>query len=182
MLKNNRITAKLLASAALAETAHPNAVELVGGVFYKVFVAAQNAGFKVAGVFALHANSGSSQVCRTHVRCLKVKNYDFKMNPWAKNSLHSFYQNWIFVKILAERWSWFFCVNKADCNSAFCKVRKDFQKRFCAATVFYVKVFYVCSANPQSFFYVFYPLNYLLVMGFICNVQSFWGKRIFHFC
>ena len=44
-----------LAFTSFAISAHPNAVELFGGVFYKVSIDAENPGFEVAGVFTFHA-------------------------------------------------------------------------------------------------------------------------------
>ena len=46
---------------------HPDAVELFGGVFYEVFVAAEDAGFEVAGVFAFHAKTCTGEICGAYV-------------------------------------------------------------------------------------------------------------------
>ena len=59
----NRIPAELFPFASFTIRAHPNAVELFGGVFYEVEVGAEDAGFEVAGIFAFHAETGSGQVC-----------------------------------------------------------------------------------------------------------------------
>lgn len=106
------------------------------------------------------------------------------MNSRAKNSFHTFDEGRVFVKILAKCRTWFFCVNQTDCNSFFCKVRKNFKKWFCTASVFYIQVFYISSTNPKCFLYIFYTFYYLVIMSFICNVEEVsgvaagvWGRR-----
>ena len=63
----NRIPAELFPFASFAVGAHPDAVELFGGVFYEVAVGAEDAGFEVAGVFAFHAEAGAGEVCGAYV-------------------------------------------------------------------------------------------------------------------
>ena len=106
---------------------HPDAVELFGGVFYEVFVAAEDAGFEVAGVFAFHAETGTGEVGGAYVGGFQIKNDDFEMDSWTEDAFHAFDKGWVFVKILAESGAWFFCVNQADCYSAFGEVGKYFE-------------------------------------------------------
>ena len=88
--------------------AHPDAVELFGGVFYEVAVGAEDAGFAVAGVFAFHAQAGSSEICGAYVCGFEVEDDNLKMNSWAKDSFHAFYEGGVFVEVLAEGGAWFF--------------------------------------------------------------------------
>ena len=127
---------------------HPDAVELFGGVFYKVAVGTEDAGFEVAGVFAFHAEAGAGEVCGAYVSGFQVKDYNLKMDARAENTFHAFYKGGVFVEILAERGAWFFCMYQADFDSAFGEVGKNFQKRFGSTAVFYVKVFNISGANP----------------------------------
>ena len=106
---------------------HPDAVELFGGVFYEVFVGAEDAGFEVAGVFAFHAEAGASEVSGAYVGGFEVKDDDFEMDSWAEDSFHTFDEGWVFVEILAEGGSGFFGVNQADFYSALGKVGKNFE-------------------------------------------------------
>ena len=106
---------------------HPDAVELFGGVFYELFICAKDAGFEVAGVFAFHAKSGAGEVGGADISGFQIEHDDFEMDSWTEDALHTFYEGWIFVEILAEGRAGFFGVDQADFYSAFGEVGKYFE-------------------------------------------------------
>ena len=107
--------------------AHPDAVELFGGVFYELFICAKDAGFEVAGVFAFHAEAGAGEVGGAYVGGFGVEDDDFEMDSWAEDAFHSFDEGGVFVEILAEGRAGFFGVDQADFYSAFGEVGKYFE-------------------------------------------------------
>ena len=152
---------------------HPDAVELFGGGFYEVAVGTEDAGFEVAGVFAFHAEAGAGEVGGAYVGGFEVEDDDFEMDSWAEDAFHAFDESGVFVEILTEGGTGFFGVDEADFYSAFGEVGKDFEQGLGSAAVFYVEVFDVGGADPQSFFDGFDSLCDLVVVRFVGDVGKF---------
>ncbi len=143
--------------ARFAVFSHPHVIKLVHGLFDDYRVVCQDACFKVALVISLHANASTSEVGTADINLLTIENHHFEMDSWTKDPFKTVVEYWIFVKILPEIWSRFFCMDKPHLHTTPNELGHKSQKWFRLLPQLHIKVFYIGSTNPKRMFHRLNP-------------------------
>lgn len=131
--------------------ANPECVELIDGGFHELGVVGEDACLEVATELAFHTDSRSSEVCRTDIDRLQIKNQHLEVHPRTQHSFQAGCENGIFVEILTEIRSWLFGVNQANAHTPLEKSGNLSQQGNGAVALFHIQILNVGSANPQRF-------------------------------
>ena len=75
------VWAVVFALAGFAVLAYPNIVKLLHGLLDDLWVIGQDASFEVTLIAALHANTGTREVCAADIHLLTVKDKHLEVNP-----------------------------------------------------------------------------------------------------
>ena len=157
------ISAEHLPSAVLTLESSPDGVELVNGGFDQGGFIGQDSCLKVSGPSALHSYPSSSQIGRTDIGSLTIKDDYLEVDTRTKGTLQAGKEDRVVVKVFPEVRPRFLGVNQANLLALLDQVGQDSQER----TVFIIEVLDISRSDPKRTFHLGHPGNHLLEMGFV---------------
>ena len=91
---------------------YPYFIELVHGLFNEFRVISQDACFKIASSFSLHANSRTREVSTSYICHLAIINYHLEMDTRAQHAFQAIIQYGVLIKVLTKVGARFLRMNK----------------------------------------------------------------------
>ncbi len=108
----NWVYAKVSTFTFLAMFSHPYFIKLIHGLLNDFRFISQDASFKVASSFSLHAYTGTRKVRTTDINFFPIENKHLEMNTRTKHSLQAVIEHWVLIKVLPKVRPRFFCMYK----------------------------------------------------------------------
>ncbi len=168
---HDAIGAKLLSAAAGAVAAYPYAVELFDGGGDEGGVGGEDAGFKIAAVFAFHADARPCQVGRADVGAFQIHDDELEMHARAEHAFQGGCQNRVAVKILPKGGAGFLGVNEPHIHPARQQSRPYPQQgRGFPAPLPNVDVLNIRRSHPKLPLHLPHAGKDLFVMRFVSDV------------
>ena len=175
---HNPIHAEFLSAAAGAVAAHPYAVELFDGGGDEVGIGGEDARFKIAAVFAFHADACPCQVGGADVGAFQIHDDELEMHARAEHALQGGCQNRKTVKIFPKGGAGFLGVNEPHIHPAFQQPRPHPQQgRGFPASLPNVDVLNIRRSHPKLPLHLPHAGKDLFVMRFVGDVA---GEEITH--
>lgn len=167
----NLIRTEFLSAAAGAVAAYPYAVELFDGGGDEVGVGGEDACFKIAAVFAFHADARPCQVGRADVGTFQIHDDELEMHARAEHAFQGGCQNRKTVKIFPKGGAGFLGVNEPHIHPAFQQLRPHPQQgRGFPAPLPNVDVLNIRRSHPKLPLHLLHAGKDLLVMRFVSDV------------
>ena len=123
------VCAEISTLAFFAMFTHPYFIELVHCLFDNFCVICKDSSFKVSFIIRLHTDTGTSKVRTPDIHLLPIENHHLEVHTRAEHSLQAVIQHRIFVKVLAEVWTWFFGMYKSYLHATPNELGNKSQKR-----------------------------------------------------
>lgn len=165
------IRAEFLPPAAWAVAAHPYAVELFDGGGDEGGVGGEDACFKIAAVFAFHADARPCQVGGADVGAFQIHDDELEMHARAEHALQGGCQNRKTVKIFPKGGAGFLGVNEPHIHPALQQPRPHPQQgRGFPAPLPNVDVLNIRRSHPKLPLHLPHAGKDLFVMRFISDV------------
>ena len=149
-----RVAAEGATPAGFAVTAHPYLIELAHRLLHNHGVVGEDAGLEVAGVFALHPDSGAGKVGAADIDFLAIEDEHLEVHARTERPFHPVDERRILVEILTERRSRFLGVDEPYFHAPADELRQQFEERHFHPVLLDIRILDIGGANPQRVLHV----------------------------